>query len=139
MAHLVTGAIDVPTLMAQVASPELGGTAVFVGTVRNHHRGRSVVALSYTAYPQMAEAESARIIRQAETDWPVRIVFQHRIGDLLPGDIAVAVAAAAAHRDAAFEACRWVIEAVKRSVPVWKQEQYADGSTAWVDPTAGNS
>ncbi|HET9274565.1 MAG TPA: molybdenum cofactor biosynthesis protein MoaE, partial [Gemmatimonadales bacterium] len=78
------------------------------------------------------EAECARIVSEAEARWPVRIALEHRIGSLEIGDAAVAIAAAGAHRDEAFAACRFVIEEVKRRVPIWKKEFYADGTVEWV-------
>jgi molybdopterin synthase catalytic subunit len=84
----------------------------------------------------MAEAECARIVAEAESRWQVAVALSHRVGSLAVGDTAVAVAAASAHREAAFAACRYVIEEVKRRVPVWKREYYADGTVIWVDPTA---
>ena len=80
----------------------------------------------------MAEAECARIVAEAEAQWPVRVSLAHRIGALAIGEAAVAVAAGGAHRDEAFAACRFVIEEVKRRVPIWKKEFYADGSVEWV-------
>lgn len=97
------------------------------------------MALSYSAYHPMAEAECARIVAEAEVTWPVRVALAHRVGDLVPGDVAVAVIASSAHRDPAFAACRWVIEAVKEHVPIWKRERYVDGTEVWVDPTAAHS
>jgi molybdopterin synthase catalytic subunit len=82
----------------------------------------------------MAEAECARVVAEAEAKWEASVALEHRIGRLEIGDVAVAIAAAAAHRDAAFMACRYVIEQVKRRVPLWKREDYADGSQAWVTP-----
>lgn len=127
--------IDLAPLAAAVQAPERGGLASFVGLVRNHHGGRVVLRLEYSAYESMAEAECGRIVAEAEQRWRVAVALQHRIGPLAIGDIAVAVAAAAAHRDDAFAACRYVIEEVKRRVPIWKREFYADGTVAWVDPT----
>jgi molybdopterin synthase catalytic subunit len=129
-------AIDVGALLASVAAPDRGGVAAFLGLVRNHHGGRAVLRLDYSAYGPMAEAECARIVAEAESRWPVAVALQHRIGSLEIGEAAVAVVAASAHRDAAFAASRYVIEEVKRRVPVWKREFYADGTVAWVDPTA---
>jgi molybdopterin synthase catalytic subunit len=83
----------------------------------------------------MAEEECARIVAEAEARWPVRVALEHRVGALEIGDIAVAVAAGGAHRDEAFAACRFVIEEVKRRVPVWKKEFYQDGAVEWVDAT----
>jgi molybdopterin synthase catalytic subunit len=135
LAHLVSQPIDIATLLADVQSPERGGIACFVGTVRNHHGGREVLSLQYSAYEPMAEAECERIVDEAESRWNVTVGLFHRIGDLEIGDAAVAIAAAGAHRDEAFLACRYVIEEVKRRVPIWKREVYADGTVEWVDPT----
>lgn len=136
MHYLTSQPIDVTPLIAAVAAPERGGTAVFLGAVRDHHGGRAVLRLDYSAYEPMAEAECARIVAEAESRWPVKVALQHRVGTLVVGDIAVAVVAAGAHRDEAFIACRYVIEEVKRRVPIWKRESYADGSVEWVDPVA---
>jgi len=127
--------LDLAKLVAQVASPERGGIACFLGVVRDHHEGRAVLRLEYSIYAAMAEAECARVVAEAEAKWEVRVVLEHRTGTLEVGDAAVAIAAAAAHRDAAFAACRYVIEQVKRRVPIWKREAFADGTVAWVDPT----
>lgn len=135
MGALTRDPIDLLALLAEVTGPDRGGTALFVGTVRNHHGGRGVVRLDYSAYEPMAEAECARIVAEAEARWPATVRVVHRLGRLEIGDAAVAVVAAAAHRDAAFAACRHVIEEVKRRVPVWKRELYTDGTEAWVDPT----
>ena len=94
--------------------------------------------LQYSAYASMVEAECARIIAEAEARWPAKVSLRHRIGSLEVGETAIAVVAAAAHRDAAFDACRYAVEEVKRRVPIWKQEFYADGSIEWVDATAAS-
>jgi molybdopterin synthase catalytic subunit len=127
--------LNLGALIGQVQSAERGGIACFVGNVRNHHDGRTVLRLEYEAYRPMAEAECARIVAEAEARWPVSVALQHRLGLLAIGDSAVAIAVAGAHRDEAFAACRQVIEEVKRRVPIWKRETYADGTEAWVDPT----
>ena len=124
--------LDPAELSAGVAAQEQGAVVSFVGLVRDHHGGRRVARLEYSAYGPMAEAECARIVAEAESRWPVRIALEHRIGALEIGDAAVAVAAGAAHRDEAFAACRYAIEEVKRRVPIWKKEFYADGSVEWV-------
>ncbi len=136
VAHLVTTPVDATRLVARVSAPERGGIATFIGLVRNHHAGRAVLRLEYSAYGPMAEAEMARIVEEAERKWTARVAVEHRLGALDVGEVAVAVAAAAPHRDEAFAACRYVIEELKRRVPVWKKEHYADGSVGWVDPTA---
>ncbi|HET6778030.1 MAG TPA: molybdenum cofactor biosynthesis protein MoaE [Gemmatimonadales bacterium] len=124
--------VDLAALLATVKSPERGGIACFVGTVRNHHGGREVLRLEFSAYEPMAEAECGRIVAEAESRWNVAVRLQHRVGRLEVGDAAVAVVAAAAHRDEAFIACRHVIEELKRRVPIWKREFYADGTVEWV-------
>ena len=136
MAHLTSEPIQLDLLIQAVLSPSRGGIATFLGIVRDHLAGRSVVELDYEAYGPMAEAECLRIVAEAEARWPVQVAVQHRVGKLVIGDTAVAIAAAGAHRDEAFEACRYVIEELKRRVPIWKRERYSDGSEAWVDPTA---
>jgi molybdopterin synthase catalytic subunit len=132
MSYLVTDPIDLGALLALVRSPERGGVASFLGTVRNHHHGRDVLRLEYSAYGPMAEAECERIVAEAESRWDVAVALRHRVGELEIGDTAVAIAAASAHRDEAFLACRYVIEEVKRRLPIWKREVYADGSVEWV-------
>jgi molybdopterin synthase catalytic subunit len=129
--------IDVADLTRSVSQPEFGGLASFTGVVRNAHAGREVVRLEYTAYPTMAERVAEDIIRGGQARFGVRLAMRHRVGVLEVGEIAVLVVAAAAHRDEAFAACRWAIDELKRRVPIWKREHYADGTVAWVDPTAG--
>ncbi len=135
--YLIEQPIDLATLIAGAQSPERGGIACFLGTVRNHHQGREVLRLEYSAYGPMVEAECARIVAEAESRWNVTVSLGHRVGRLEIGDAAVAVVAAAAHRDEAFLACRFVIEELKRRVPIWKREYYADGSVEWVGSGAG--
>jgi molybdopterin synthase catalytic subunit len=124
--------VDLGALVAAVQSSERGGIACFLGTVRNHHHGRDVLRLEYSAYAPMVEAECARIVAEAESRWDVAIALRHRLGQLEIGEVAVAVVAASAHREEAFVACRYVIEELKGRVPIWKREFYADGSVEWV-------
>ncbi len=135
MGFLTHEPLDPGALQAQVAAASRGGIATFIGVVRDHDGGRAVTALSYSAYEPMAELVCAEIVVEAERRWPVRVAIRHRLGELSIGDFAVVVVAAGGHRDEAFAACRYAIEEVKRRVPIWKLETYADGSTAWVDPT----
>jgi molybdopterin synthase catalytic subunit len=139
MAFLSATPIDLATLIAGIESPAHGGVAAFLGQVRHHQDGRVVRRLEYSAYGPMAEEECARIVAEAKERWPVRIALLHRVGMLEIGDTAVAVAAAGAHRDEAFAACRFVIEEVKRRVPIWKKEFYRDGAVQWVDPARAAS
>jgi molybdopterin synthase catalytic subunit len=126
--------VDVPRLVAAVEAPEIGGIATFIGLVRNHHEGRGVEGLEYSAYVPMAEREMRAILSEAGARWAVKLAATHRIGALSIGDVAVAIVAAGAHRGEAFDACRYVIEEVKQRVPIWKRERYADGTEAWVEP-----
>jgi molybdopterin synthase catalytic subunit len=135
--YLTADAIDLGALLAQVQSPRHGGIASFLGSVRDHQDGRSVLRLEYSAYNPMAEAECGRIVREAESQWDCVIALKHRTGTLQIGDVAVAIVAASAHRDEAFAACRYVIEEVKRRVPIWKREVFVDGSVEWVGAGAG--
>ena len=127
--------LDLGALVAQVASARRGGIATFLGLVRDHHDGRAVQDLEYSAYESMAESVARDIITETERRWPVAVALRHRLGRLALGDAAVAIAVAGDHRDEAFAACRHVVEEVKRRVPIWKRERYADGTEAWVDPT----
>lgn len=134
MTFLTAEPIDLAPLLASVQSPARGGVASFLGLVRDHHGGRRVLRLQYSAYASMVEAECARIVAEAEARWPAKLALRHRIGSLEVGEVAIAVVAGAAHRDAAFDACRYAVEEVKRRVPIWKQECYSDGGIEWVDP-----
>ena len=136
MVFLTDVPIDLAELLDATQSPERGGVAVFLGLVRNHHDGRPVLRLEYSAYAPMAEAESARVVAEAASRWDAAIALRHRVGMLEVGEAAVAIVASSAHREAAFTACRFVIDEVKRRVPIWKREYYADGTVVWVDPTA---
>lgn len=135
--YLTPEPIDLSALLALVHSPSRGGVACFLGTVRDHHRGRSVLRLDYSAYASMAEAECARIVAEAESRWNVAVALRHRLGQLKIGDAAVGVAVASGHRDEAFVACRYVIEELKRRVPIWKKEYFTDGTVEWVGGAAG--
>lgn len=110
-----------------------GGAVTFLGIVRDRaDDGAAVVGLSYEAFEPLATATFARIAEEArERFGDVRLAIVHRIGELVVGDIAVAVAAAAPHRQAAFDACRYCIDELKRRAPIWKKERYADGRAQW--------
>lgn len=129
--------ISVEALCREVAAPEYGGLATFLGLVRNHHEGRDVRGIEYSAYEEMAESVGSAILAEAGDRWPVRIALRHRLGELGVGEVAVGIAVAGAHREEAFAACRYVIEEVKRRVPIWKRERLADGTVRWVDPASG--
>lgn len=131
---IVERAVDTNALIAEVASTASGATVVFMGTVRDMNDGRGVTALDYKAYTSMAERELAAIVGEAESRWPsARIVCEHRIGALSLGDASVVIAGSHPHRGEAFDACRYVIEELKKRLPIWKREHYADGDLAWVE------
>ena len=135
-AAIVTRVIDPATIIAEVGSAAFGATSVFLGTVRDTNDGRRVSAIDYSAYTTMAESEMAQILAEAEERFGVTsIVVEHRVGALALGDTSVAIAAAHAHRAPAIECTRFVIEEIKKRVPIWKLEHYVDGGREWVDPT----
>jgi len=135
-AAIVTREIEPAALMAEVQSREFGAISVFAGTVRDTNDGRSVTAIDYSAYTSMAESELESILDEAEERFGVSaIVVEHRVGALALGDVSVAIVAAHAHRAPALDCTRFVIEEIKKRVPIWKMEHYADGAREWVDPT----
>jgi len=118
-----------------VMSPESGGIDIFIGTVRNATKGKNVVRLEFEAYEPMAIAEMQKIANQAFENWPVqKILIHHRTGTLDIGEIPVIIAVSAAHRAAAFDACRYIIDTLKQTVPIWKKEAFEDGEV-WVAAT----
>jgi len=124
--------LDIPSCLEWVMSPECGGIDVFIGTVRDATKGKAVVRLEFEAYRQMALNEMQKIAAQAMGKWPVqKIVLHHRTGKLGVGEVPVVIAVAAAHRDAAFDACRYLIDTLKQTVPIWKKEVFEDGEI-WV-------
>jgi len=134
-ARLTSQPIDAPGLTREVAAEDRGAVSIFLGTVRNSNEGRAVSGIDYSAYDAMAVAEMTRIVDEAcERFRGVAIAVEHRIGTLQVGDISVAIACAHAHRARALDANRYVIEELKRRVPIWKREHYLDGTSEWVDP-----
>jgi molybdopterin converting factor subunit 1 len=128
--------LDEQEVCARVEGPDAGGVVSFVGRVRNRARGHSIEHLEYEAYPAMADKEMEKIAEAAGERWPgTRVAIAHRIGRLEIGDAAVVVVAASAHRAEAFEACRFAIDTLKETVPIWKREVATDGAY-WVDDHA---
>ena len=129
--------LSVDEVLAAVSHPRVGGTAVFIGTVRDHDHGRDVAALSYSAHPSV-EARLREVMEKVLSDTSVvgrpvvRMAAIHRVGDLEIGDLAVVVAAAAEHREEAFAACRRLIDGLKAQVPICKNQAFEDGETEWV-------
>ena len=135
--YLTGSPIDLPALLLE-SRPSDGALCLFLGVVRNENDGLPTTSIQYEAYGPMAEAEMARIADALARDFPtVRIRMQHRVGLLSVGEASVAIAAVSPHRAEAFAACRAAIDRVKATVPIWKKEFHPDGSSGWVDPTAG--
>ena len=133
---IVTREIDVAQLIDGVRSAEHGAVSVFVGAVRDANDGRSVSGIEYSAYAEMAHEEMERIVVEAESAFGVSaVVVEHRIGVLDVGDTSIAIVCAHAHRAAAMDSTRYIIEEIKKRVPIWKMERYTDGTRDWVDPT----
>ncbi len=127
--------LDTATLRAQLLDARVGGYASFEGWVRDHNADRTVLGLRYEAYAKLAESEGGAVIAEAMSRFEIIDVHcVHRIGDLAIGELAVWVGVTAAHRDAAFAACRFVIDEVKSRVPIWKHERYAEGDAGWLHP-----
>lgn len=131
--RLVAGPIDSQALIAEVARTANGALVLFVGTVRDVNDGRPVSGMEYSAYESMAERELAEIAREtSERFGTPDIVVEHRLGELELGEASVAIAVAHPHRAQAYDASRYVIEQLKKRVPIWKLEHYEDGSREWV-------
>lgn len=126
--------IDVNSLKAELADERAGAVATFEGHVRNHNEGRSVTKLEYEACESLAEAEAKRIFEEAKQRFDLlHCGCVHRVGELQIGDIAVWVGVSSKHRDAAFQAARFIIDEIKLRLPIWKKETYSDGSTGWIN------
>lgn len=126
-------ALDVAAALDFVADPRFGGIASFIGRVRDHNVGRVVTGISYDLFVPLALNQFRAIAERvlAEVGAPLKLWIAHAKGDLAISDVAVVVAAGTPHRDEAFRACRFAIEAVKHEAPIWKQEHYVDGDSAW--------
>ena len=136
-AALVRRPIDPAELLAEVQRARNGASVLFVGTVREVNDGRAVTGMEYTAYEAMAGRELALVVDEATKRFGTDdVIVEHRIGELGIGDASVVIAAAHPHRARAFDAARYVIEQLKKRVPIWKLEHYVDGTREWVDPTA---
>lgn len=129
--------LNLQGLVAFVTDPEAGAIATFIGTTRNHNDGRRVIALDYDAYPEMAEKELARIGEQAKQQWKIqRMGIVHRIGPVQITEPSVIIAVSSAHRADAFAACRFAIEEIKKTVPIWKKEVF-EGGEIWIGTQSG--
>ena len=129
---LTSEPIDTAALQAQVESTDMGAVVTFEGIVRDNAHGQKVQYLEYEAYAPLAEKQIAHILDEARERWGVACVLQHRVGRLGIGDCSVAVAVASPHRGEAFEACRWLMDTLKETVPIWKRESF-EGGAHWVE------
>jgi len=135
--RLVRRPISPDGLLGEVADHAHGAVVLFLGTVREQNGGRAVHGIDYSAYEPMAERELATIVAEASTRYDVgALVVEHRLGTLDLGEVSVGIAAAHARRAPALDAMHYVIEELKRRVPIWKREHYADGTREWVDPSS---
>lgn len=140
LAELVDGPIDVDRAVRSVEAPGFGAVVVFLGTVRNHHAGRAVEKLTYSAYRRMAVDTLAKIVSELEaqeTDQVApRVAIVHRLGEVPVGEASVVIAVGSPHRAAAYEASRIALERLKAEVPIWKREHYAEGEAVWREEEA---
>jgi molybdopterin synthase catalytic subunit len=131
---IVRRPIDVAALLAEVQDTSNGATLVFLGHVREVNDGRAVTGIEYSAYGEMAGRELAAIGAECASEFGIaHLIVEHRLGMLGLGEASIAIVVAHAHRAAAYEASRFVIEQVKRRLPVWKREGYVDGTSEWVN------
>lgn len=136
LATLVREPIDPLAVMRRVSAPANGAVILFLGAVRQVNDGRAVSGIDYAAYEEMALSELASIAAEAAQRFEASdVAVEHRLGTLAVEEISVAIAVGHPHRDEAYAASRWVIEELKRRVPIWKREHYSDGTREWVDPS----
>ena len=127
--------LDLITLRKDFADATCGALVAFEGLVRNHHEGRAVTQLHYESHPVLADQEGKKILAETLEKFPITHALAiHRVGTLAIGDPAVIILTASSHREAAFDANRYLIDEVKARVPIWKHEHYTDGTSEWTSP-----
>ena len=135
MIRLTEEPIDVALVLREVQSPEAGAVVLFLGTVRRTTGDKQTEWLQYECHAEMAHSKLAEMESEARSKWPLQqCVIVHRLGRLSVGQTSVAIAVSSAHRREAFEAGQWLIDRIKQVVPIWKKENYTDGSDNWVHP-----
>ncbi len=135
MIELVQDPIDTARLLESVASHQAGAIVLFAGTTRQFTGQRETRSLDYECYPEMAMAKLEELEAEARRRWPiVEVTIVHRLGHLELGEASVAIAVSSPHRQDAFDAGNWLIDKLKEVVPIWKQENWADGTSEWVHP-----
>jgi len=133
VSYITQAPIRLEDFFSFIPDQSCGALASFVGIVRNHDHGRPVRKLYYECYTSMAERRIGMLVEEARSRWAIGAIrVLHRIGELGIGDAAVAIAVSSAHRAEAFSACRFAIEEIKKSVPIWKMEVFEDGTREWV-------
>jgi molybdopterin synthase catalytic subunit len=136
LASLVRAPIDPMAIIRDVSGPRNGAVLLFLGAVRQVNDGRDVTGIDYAAYEAMAQRELDAIVSEAAERFETSdVAVRHRLGELGVEEVSVAIAVGHAHRDTAYAVSRFVIEELKRRVPIWKREHYVDGTREWVDPT----
>lgn len=137
MIRLTHESISSEEVERYVATESAGATVVFLGTAREATKGRRTTSLFYEAYEAMAREQLGQLADQAAARFDIaQCAIVHRLGEVVVGEVSVAIAVSAAHRGPAFDACRWLIDRIKQVVPIWKCENWADGTSQWVHPTA---
>jgi molybdopterin synthase catalytic subunit len=135
MVSLTNDPLDSAIILASVASSDAGAMILFLGTTREFTHGRQTASLDYECYPEMAEKKLAELEAEARRRWPLTgCVIVHRLGHLALGEASIAIAVSSPHRADAFAAGQWLIDTIKEVVPIWKRENWADGTTEWVHP-----
>ncbi len=139
MLQITRDPIDIRQMNADACHPACGAVLSFSGTVRNHHQGRQVVKLAYEAYESMARSEMEKVVFACFEKWPdvKKIQVVHRFGEMEVGASSIFITVASPHRAEGFAALRFVIDRIKRDVPIWKKEYYEDGETGWLHPEEG--
>ncbi len=138
--ELVEAPIDQESLREKVADPDVGAHGWFVGVTRRTTGDRVTDSLAYQAHPPMAIRELEKLAKEAIEKYSLcRIVIVHRLGEVPVGEASVVVGCSSGHRPQTFQALAWIMDTLKREVPIWKQETYVDGTTEWVHPTSGES
>ncbi len=135
MIELTRGIIDPGQVLHFVQSPDAGASVLFVGTTRRMTNARETVRLEYDAYGEMARVKLQELEATARQRWQLTgVAIVHRLGEVMVGEVSVAIAVSSPHRAAAFEAGQWLIDTIKQVVPIWKKETWSDGSCEWVHP-----
>ena len=139
MIAITREAIDIEAMNRDAGHDACGAVLTFSGTVRNHHMGRQVRKLAYEAYDGMAQSEMAKVVDEARAKWPnvEKVQVVHRFGEMPVGSSSIYITVAGHHRPEGFAALRYIIDTIKRDVPIWKKEFYSDGESDWLHPEDG--